>query len=42
VLAVRAGWGPQGVFTAIPVAELALACASLWLFRMGKWKQQAI
>ncbi|MCU1260203.1 MAG: Na+ driven multidrug efflux pump [Bryobacterales bacterium] len=41
-LAERVGWGPQGVFTAIPVAELALACASLLLFRQGRWKRQAI
>ncbi len=42
MLAVHAGWGPQGVFTAIPVAEGALACSSLILFRRGKWKRQRI
>ncbi len=41
-LAVRAGWGPQGVFTAVPAAEFALAFASLLLFRRGRWKHQAI
>ena len=41
-LAVRFNQGPQGVFTAIPVAEAALACVSLVLFRTGGWKRQVI
>jgi putative MATE family efflux protein len=41
-LAVRARWGSQGVFTAIPIAELALTCLSLALFRRGRWKRQVI
>jgi putative MATE family efflux protein len=41
-LAVGLGWGPQGAFTAIPVAEFTLACASVVLFRQGRWKRTAI
>jgi Na+-driven multidrug efflux pump len=42
VLAVVLRWGPQGVFTAIPSAETALAITSLILFRRGKWKKKSI
>ncbi len=42
VLAVVLNWGPQGVFTAIPSAETALAITSLILFRNGKWKKKSI
>jgi putative MATE family efflux protein len=42
VLAVVLKWGPQGVFTAIPSAETALAITSLILFRSGKWKKKSI
>ncbi|MGN6438024.1 MAG: MATE family efflux transporter [Agriterribacter sp.] len=31
-------WGPSGVFTAIPVAETAIAIASFLIFRKGRWK----
>ena len=36
------GWGPRGVFTAIPVAEVAVAMAAFVLFRRGRWKNRAI
>ena len=42
VLAVLLGWGPKGVFTAIPSAETALAATSLILFTRGRWKKQQI
>jgi putative MATE family efflux protein len=42
VLAVSLGWGPDGVFTAIPSAETALAVTSLILFRRGQWKKKNI
>ena len=31
-------WGPVGAFTAIPVAETAIAIAAYILFKKGKWK----
>lgn len=42
LLAVSMGWGPMGVFVAIPVAETAIAVAAYLLFRRGKWKMQKI
>jgi putative MATE family efflux protein len=42
VLAVYLDWGPQGVFTAIPSAETALALSSFILFRRGEWKKKSI
>lgn len=41
-LAVLQDWGPNGVFTAIPAAETALAITSFLLFRRGRWKQKLI
>ncbi len=32
------GWGPAGVFTAIPVAETAITVVSFLIFRKEKWK----
>jgi len=37
-----AGWGPRGVFTAIPAAETAMTVCSLILFRRGWWKAKTI
>jgi len=31
-------WGPVGAFTAIPIAETAIAIAAYILFKKGKWK----
>ncbi len=42
VLAFKMGFGPNGVFAAIPAAETALAIVSIILFRRGKWKKQTI
>ena len=41
-LAVGMGMGPRGVFSAIAVAETAVAIVAVLLFRRGKWKQQQI
>jgi putative MATE family efflux protein len=41
-LAGLAGWGPRGVFTAIPAAETAMTVSSLILFRRGLWKKKTI
>src|SRR5215204_5540078 len=32
-------WGPVGAFTAIPIAETAIAIAAYILFKKGKWKE---
>ena len=37
-LAGPAGFGPAGVFWAVPVAESALAFSAYWMFRRGAWK----
>lgn len=42
ILAIVLQMGPSGVFTAIPVAETAIAIAAFWLFRKGKWKSKVI
>ena len=36
------GWGPTGVFLAIPVAEAAVALSTVLLFRRGHWKRKVI
>jgi len=33
------GWGPQGVFWAIAIAETSLAIAAILVFRRGAWKR---
>jgi Na+-driven multidrug efflux pump len=38
LLAFRIGWGVNGIFAAIPVAQSTLAVAGMLLFRRGKWK----
>jgi putative MATE family efflux protein len=38
-LAIYLGLGPQGVFTAILIAESSLTVASFFLFRRGNWKK---
>ena len=42
LLAIGSGWGPRGVFTAIPAAETAMTISSLILFRRGAWKRKTI
>ena len=41
-LAVHLGFGPLGVFTAIPIAFSAYAIAALVMFRRGGWKAKMI
>ncbi len=41
-LAFKAGMGPDGIFTAIAVAQSTLAVASIFVFRRGTWKTQRI
>ena len=36
------GFGPIGVFVAIPIAETAIAIAAYILFKKGKWKLKKI
>ncbi len=38
LLAKYFGWGPTGVFTAIPVAEVLITITAFILFKKGKWK----
>jgi len=42
LLAKVAGFGPYGVFIAIPVAETCIAIAAYILFKKGKWKLKKI
>lgn len=42
LLAIQLGWGPLGVFVAIPISESALTVAGIVVFRKGKWKQVKI
>jgi Na+-driven multidrug efflux pump len=37
-----AGFGPNGVFAAITIAESTLAVVAIVFFRRGKWKKQKI
>ena len=42
ILAKSLGWGPTGVFIAIPVSETAIAIAAFLLFKQGKWKNKKV
>jgi putative MATE family efflux protein len=42
VLAHVAGWGPDGVFTAITIAFSMIAVSSAILFRRGRWKEVTV
>lgn len=42
ILAKSLGFGPTGVFVAIPVSETAIAIAAFILFRKGNWKLKKI
>jgi Na+-driven multidrug efflux pump len=41
-LALRAGFGADGIFLAITIAESALAVVAVLLFRRGKWKTRQV
>jgi putative MATE family efflux protein len=38
ILARGFGWGPQGAFAAVPIAELVLSVSAYVLFRKGWWR----
>ena len=42
VLAIHLGFGPHGVFVAIPIAFSAYALAALVMFRRGTWKTKIV
>lgn len=42
IMAVVLGWGPTGVFVAIPVTETAITLSSWLIFRKGSWKKVKI
>lgn len=42
LLASPAGWGPTGVFIAVPLSFTVLAIWSAMLFRLGRWKLKKI
>ena len=42
VLALHLGFGPHGVFIAIPLAFSVYALAALVMFRRGGWKTKAV
>ncbi len=39
LMAKQFGWGPTGVFWAIPIAETVMTVVSVVLFRRGRWKR---
>jgi putative MATE family efflux protein len=39
LLANPVGWGPAGVFAAIPIAEAVMTLLSLVVFRRGRWRE---
>ncbi len=41
-LAIGLGYGPRGVFSAITIAETAVAIVAILVFRRGAWKRQQI
>ena len=42
ILALRFGFGPNGAYYAILLAETLLALISIYVFRKGKWKQKVV
>ena len=39
LLAKTLGWGPVGVFIAVPVSETMIAILAWFIFRKGQWKK---
>jgi len=39
ILAKTLGWGPLGVFIAVPVSETMIAIVAWFIFRKGRWKK---
>jgi putative MATE family efflux protein len=42
ILALKAGFQEQGVYTAIVISESVMTLIALWYFRSGKWKMKAV
>ena len=42
VLAYPLGWGATGIFTAIAIAQAALAIIGIGIFRIGRWKTKTV
>jgi Na+-driven multidrug efflux pump len=42
VLAKVAGYGPDGLYLAIVIAQVTMAIAAFTLFRRGKWKRVSV
>ena len=36
------GWGPQGIFASIPIADSLLAIVAVLIFRRGRWKTRMV
>ncbi|MEX2481320.1 MAG: MATE family efflux transporter [Gammaproteobacteria bacterium] len=41
-LARPLGWGPNGVFIAITVAEIVVALLAWWVYRRGRWRSVVV
>lgn len=41
-LANAAGWGPEGVYWSVFIADAALSVVGVWFFRRGRWKSRAV
>lgn len=41
-LAHGLGWGPQGIFASIPIADSLLAVVAVVIFRRGRWKLRTV
>ncbi len=42
ILSQHAGWGPQGVYWAVPGAEAILTVIAFQIFRRGRWKETQV
>jgi len=42
LLSRRFQLGPNGVFMAVLVAEILLGTISIYVFRLGRWKQKVV
>jgi putative MATE family efflux protein len=42
LLGVQVGWGPRGVFSAVPIADVVFTITAFLWFRRGAWKLQKV